>query len=112
MLSFCTFKDFLITPNSLHLYINLEVCKVFFSPLDPTFHCLLLHLVAWAEGGFSQHTFVLSLYLALCQAPGTYPEPSDMTPCAQRAEVNGLELMIIQAPGSQDSGSIESPWQW
>lgn len=28
MLNFCTFKDFFITANSLHLYINLEICKV------------------------------------------------------------------------------------
>jgi hypothetical protein len=30
MLSFCTFQDFSITPNSSHLCINLEVCKVVF----------------------------------------------------------------------------------
>lgn len=59
MLYFCTFKDFFITFNSLHLYINLEICKVTFSIPDSI--RLFPNSVEGAEQVFGKQIFILCL---------------------------------------------------
>lgn len=63
MLSFHTIKDFFVTPNSLHLCINLDVCRVI-SFFNPNSICLVLDSVVWANTALG-NTFLFCLPCAM-----------------------------------------------
>lgn len=73
MLSFCTFKDFFITPNSLHLYYQFRWLQRDFL-FNPSSTCILFYSVEWAS------PFLFCPLCAMHQArhQGRHCEQSDM----------------------------------